>query len=66
MDAANQDKKDAYSVMNAKIGYEFENLDVYLYAENLFDEELVTKNYYGFYNVHGNQREIGLQVTYRF
>ncbi len=66
MDAANEDEKDAYSVMNAKIGYEFENIDVYLYAENLFDEELVTRNYYGFYNVHGNQREIGLQLTYRF
>ncbi len=66
LDAANQDKKDAYSIMNAKIGYEFENLDVYLYAENLLDEELVTKNYYGFYNVHGNPREIGLQVNYRF
>ncbi len=66
MDAANEDKKDAYSVMNAKIGYELENLDVYLYAENLLDEELVTKNYYGFYNVHGNPREIGLQLTYRF
>ncbi len=66
MDAANEDKKDAYSVMNAKIGYEFESFDVYLYAENLLDEELVTKNYYGFYNVYGSQREIGLQLTYRF
>ncbi len=66
MDAANKDKKEAYSVMNAKIGYEFENFDVYLYAENLLDEELITKNYFGFYNVHGNQREIGLQLTYRF
>ncbi len=66
MDAANKDKKDAYCVTNAKVGYEFKSLDVYLYAENLFDEELVTKNYYGFYNVHGNPREIGLQLVYRF
>ncbi len=66
MDAANKDKKDAYCVTHAKIGYEFENLDVYLYAENLFDEELVTKNYFGFYNVHGSPREVGLQLVYRF
>ncbi len=39
LDRANNYKRDAYEIVNAKIGYETEHFDVYLYGKNIFDEE---------------------------
>ena len=66
LDKANQDEKEAYEIVNAKIGYETEDFDIYLYAENLFDTIYDSENYWGFYDVYSDPREIGLQLTYRF
>ena len=66
LDKANQNEKEAYEIVNAKIGYETEHFDVYLYAENLFDRNYDTENYYGFYDIYSDPREIGLQLSYRF
>jgi len=58
---------DAYELVNAKIGYEANNYDIYLYGKNIFDKE---------YHEGGSTaswgallsppREIGVQLAYRF
>lgn len=39
LDSLNTTRQEGYSLLNAKIGYEYENYGVYLYAKNLLDEE---------------------------
>jgi iron complex outermembrane receptor protein len=66
-DKANEYSRDAYEIVNAKIGYETEDFDIYLYAKNLFDKEYDSVGYYsGFYTIYSDPREIGLQLVYRF
>lgn len=66
-DKANNYSRDAYEVVNAKIGYEANSFDIYLYAKNLFDKEYNSDEYYGeFITVYSPPREIGLQLVYRF
>jgi iron complex outermembrane receptor protein len=66
-DKANEYSRDAYQIVNAKIGYETENFDIYLYAKNLFDEEYDSVGYYsGYYTIYSEPRETGLQLVYRF
>ncbi len=66
-DKANMYARDAYQVVNAKIGYETEHVTVYLYGKNIFNEEydspLDANGYYVVYNEPG---EAGLQLTYQF
>ena len=66
-DRANEYSKDAYEIVNTKIGYEAEHFDIYLYAKNLFDKVYDSEGYYGgFYIIYSAPREIGLQAVYRF
>ena len=66
-DKANEYKRDAYQVVNAKIGYETEHFDVYLYGENIFDEKYDSFGYFGgYYTIYSDPGEAGVQVTYRF
>jgi len=66
-DKANKYSRDAYEIVNAKIGYETEHFDVYLYGKNLFDKEYDSDGYYGgFYTIYSDPGEIGLQAVYRF
>ncbi|WP_321494223.1 TonB-dependent receptor [uncultured Desulfobacter sp.] len=65
-DKANKYKRDAYEIVNAKIGYETEHFDVYLYGKNIFDEKYDSYGYYsGYYTIYSDPGEVGLQVTYR-
>ena len=67
LDRANQYKRDAYELVNARIGYETEHLDVYLYGKNIFDQEYNSYGYYdGYYIIYSDPGEVGLQVAYRF
>ncbi|MBM9616739.1 TonB-dependent receptor [Desulfobulbus rhabdoformis] len=67
LDTDNEYKRPAYEVVNAKIGYEAENFDIYLYAKNLFDREYdIEGHYYGVYSYYSQPREIGMSLTYRF
>jgi len=66
LDKANQYERDAYEVVNTKIGYEIEDFDFYLYADNLFDKNYDSLNYYGYYNNYSPPREVGIQLAYRF
>lgn len=66
-DKANKYSRDAYEIVNAKIGYEANSFDIYLYAKNLFDKEYNSYEYYGeFITVYSPPREIGAQLIYRF
>lgn len=66
-DKANEYSRDPYELVNLKIGYEGEHIDVYLYGKNIFDREYDSVGWYdGFYTVYSDPREIGLQFTYRF
>jgi len=67
LDKANEYSRDAYEIVNAKIGYEAEHFDIYLYGKNLFDEKYDSVGYYdGFYTIYSDPGEIGLQLVYRF
>ncbi|MGD9971994.1 MAG: TonB-dependent receptor [Desulfatirhabdiaceae bacterium] len=66
-DKANEYKRDPYQIVNAKIGYETEHYDIYLYGKNIFDEKYDSYGYYsGYYTLYSDPGEVGLQVTYRF
>ncbi len=65
IDKDNKDIRESYELVNAKIGYEFDQFDVYVYAYNLFDAKYDSVNYYGFYDIYSPPREIGLQLAYR-
>ncbi|MFV9644699.1 MAG: TonB-dependent receptor [Desulfobacterales bacterium] len=66
-DKANEYSRDAYEIVNAKIGYEAEYFDIYLYAKNLFDKEYDSEGFFdGMYTIYSDPREIGLQLVYRF
>jgi len=66
-DNANKLSRDAYKLVNAKIGYEADSYDIYLYGKNIFDKEY---NSVGMFNFGGTKysqpREIGVQLAYRF
>ena len=63
LDIANECSRDPYILVNAKIGYEQESYDIYLYGKNIFDEE-----YHSIQSgvVYSQPGEIGVQLSYRF
>ena len=66
-DRENEYSRDPYELVNAKIGYESEHYDVYLYGKNIFDTEYDSEGCYGGnLIVYSDPREIGIQLTYRF
>ena len=66
-DKANTVEKKAFQLVNTKIGYESDHLDIYLYAKNLFDENHDSKGYYnGYFTIYEDPREVGVQLTYRY
>lgn len=67
LDHANTYSRDAYQIVNAKIGYEAERFDVYLYGKNIFDEKYDLYGYNGGFGIlYSEPGEIGTQLTYRF
>lgn len=65
-DKQNNNKVDGYALVDAKVGYESDKYEIYLYAKNLFDKEHFINGYEGGYTIYSEGREIGLQATYRF
>jgi len=66
LDSKNQYKRDAYELVNAKLGYEQDHFDIYIYGKNLFDKRYDTIGHYnGVYSYFSPPREIGLQAAYR-
>lgn len=68
-DERNTTGQDAYEIYNAKIGYEAERWDIYIYGKNLMDEE-----YFSFGRVNatgvmanmGAPRTVGVTASIRF
>jgi iron complex outermembrane receptor protein len=66
-DKAKIGSRDAYTLVNAKIGYEGEDFDVYLFGNNIFNEEYNAENFFsGFITVYSDPGQYGLQFAYRF
>lgn len=65
-DKANKYERKAFNLVNAKLGYEQEDFDIYLYAKNLFDKNYDSEGVYGYYTIYSQPREIGIQLAYRF
>ena len=67
LDKANQYEREAYEIVNAKIGYETERFDIYLYGKNIFDKTYNTCGYAdGYYVIYSEPGEVGLETTWRF
>ena len=68
-DLANTHSQENYGLVDAKIGYETERFDIYVYGKNLFDEEYVTRagevngTWYG---RAGAPQVFGITATVRF
>ncbi len=69
-DSENRSIQKAYQTVNVRAGYEKESFDVYLWSENLFDEEYLT--YVAPYDdqsdvgLDGAPRTIGVALAFRF
>jgi len=65
---ANTRAQDAYELVNAKVGYESDSYDIYLYSNNLFDKNYDAKKAYfqGNTTIYKEDREVGIRLTYRF
>lgn len=66
LDKANKYERDAYYLVNGKLGYEAKSFDVYLYADNALDESYNSVGYFGAYTIVSPPREVGLKINYRF
>jgi iron complex outermembrane receptor protein len=68
-DTANTESQGDYGLFGAKIGYEAEHFDIYLYGENLFDEEYVTRAFEVsevWYGRAGAPQNFGVTIQGRF
>ena len=66
-DKENKNKRDAYNLVNAKIGYEEESFDFYVYGKNIFNKEYNSVNMFnGGGVIYSQPREVGVQLAYRF
>ncbi len=67
-DPENTQKVDGYEVVNMRIGYEQENFDIVLWADNVFDKHYLTSKfrYLGTLVNDGAPRSVGVRFTYRF
>jgi len=67
LDITNDYKRDAYELVNVKVGYEQELYDIFLYAKNIFDKGYdINGHFNGSYSYYSEPREIGVQLAYRF
>lgn len=66
---ANEFRQDAYAVVNARLGYEFDNAGIYFFANNIFDTQYLTQGAdigTGRVGQYGSPATFGLQVRGRF
>lgn len=75
-DNVHNEKSKAYNLLNARVGYETKDWDVYLWGKNLSDETYATRGYFfehffqsegeKRYTALGDPRQIGLTTRVRF
>ncbi len=67
LDDANTVEDSAYALVNAKIGIEEDHWDIYLWADNLLDQDyIVFENTSNGIAEDGDPVTMGLTVSYRF
>lgn len=64
LDNANEYEQGAYNLVNAKVGYEWEHIDFYIYGKNIFDEEYHRKE--ATYIYLSELGEFGARLNWRF
>lgn len=64
-DEQNTVRRSPFQLYHAKAGYEAEQWDVYLFCENLLDEEYYSSMSGGLRNWVGKPRTVGLKLTFR-
>jgi iron complex outermembrane receptor protein len=65
-DKANKYKSPGYKIVNAKVGYETKDYEVYLYSDNLTDENYDIQYYASRLRIVSDARETGVSFTYKF
>jgi len=66
-DRANKFARDPYALVNARIGYEWEHVDVYLYGKNIFDTRHDFEGEYeGSMTMYNEPGQVGVQMGIRF
>lgn len=68
-DAANSIKQDAYAIANVKVGYRFDNWNIYTYVKNITDKSYLTtvkSDVGGYLATFGQGRFVGVGVKYTF
>ena len=69
-DEANTVKEDPFTIVNARIGYEFNKTGVYLFSNNLFDTEYISlafpDGFGGTLAGYGDRRTFGVEVRQQF
>ena len=69
-DDANTLEQDPYAIVNARLGYEAENLGIYLFANNILDTEYINQAFalppIGAIASYGGPATYGVQVRTRF
>lgn len=72
MNNENTLKQGSYNLVNAKIGYESDSFEIYLWSNNIFEEKYATayvdfrENQGGLWARPGNPRTIGVTIGYNF
>jgi iron complex outermembrane receptor protein len=67
--AANSKEQTSYEIINAKVGYETERFDVYVWVDNLLDQAYATRAFEmsgNWYGRSGNPLTVGANVNLRF
>lgn len=68
-DVANTQKQDAYGVLNLRVGYTSNHVDVTLWAKNLLDEEYLTRAFEmdsGWFGRSGDPMTFGLSTNFKW
>jgi len=63
---ANTIENNGFTLLNAKIGYEMEHYEIYLYCNNITDKEYDSEGYFDYYTMVSPPRETGISIAYRF
>jgi iron complex outermembrane receptor protein len=69
-DDANTLKQDSFAIVNARLGYEFDNYGIYLFANNIFDTDYLTTavafGSFGNLATYGAPATYGVQIRAKF
>jgi iron complex outermembrane receptor protein len=68
-DEDNTIQQDPFALVNARLGYEFKNIGIYLFANNIFDNEYISRGFLSGSTAvvsYGAPATYGFQIKTRF